>query len=137
MRIDAHKMFSFNKKYFSAFLFLLLTEILIAVYVHDNFIRPYVGDVLVVILLYCFVNAFVKVKPIIAAIAVLTFSFMIEFLQYLNIVEKMGLEQSTLAKTIIGTSFSWSDLVAYTTGFLLIWFFDIYRKRTAAQNNRH
>jgi len=32
---------------------LLLIEILIALFVHDEFIRPYVGDALVVIVLYC------------------------------------------------------------------------------------
>ena len=131
MRINAYKMFSFNKKYFSAFLLLLLIEILIAVYVHDNFIRPYIGDVLVVILLYSFVKAFVKVRPVIAATGVLAFSFIIEFLQYLHIVEKMGLQQSTLAKTIIGTFFSWSDLVAYTAGFALVLAFEKYRVKRA------
>ena len=31
------------------FLFLLLTELFIGIFVHDRFIRPYAGDVLVVI----------------------------------------------------------------------------------------
>lgn len=32
---------------------LLLTEIIIALFVHDNFVRPYIGDVLVTVLLCC------------------------------------------------------------------------------------
>lgn len=42
-------MFTFDKKYFLAALFLLLTEILIALFIHDTFFRPYAGDFLAVI----------------------------------------------------------------------------------------
>ena len=42
--------------YLLAFILLLLLEIIIAVFVHDRFIRPYVGDVLVTVLL-CFFNS--------------------------------------------------------------------------------
>ena len=38
---------------------LLLTEVLIALYVHDAFVRPYIGDVLVVIVIYTFIRIFV------------------------------------------------------------------------------
>lgn len=38
--------------YAIAFLILLTIEVLIALFVHDVFIRPYFGDVLVVIVLY-------------------------------------------------------------------------------------
>ena len=49
----------FNKTYFLLALLLLLAEVLIALYLHDALIRPYGGDFLVVILLYCFVKSFV------------------------------------------------------------------------------
>ena len=35
-------------RYFVIFLLLLIIEVLIALYVHDDFIRPYIGDVLVI-----------------------------------------------------------------------------------------
>ena len=38
--------------YAIATVILLLTEVLIALYVHDAFVRPYIGDVLVVIVIY-------------------------------------------------------------------------------------
>lgn len=38
--------------YLTAFVILLMVEICIALFVHDRFIRPYVGDVLVTVLLY-------------------------------------------------------------------------------------
>ncbi|HIB66328.1 MAG TPA: DUF2809 domain-containing protein, partial [Phycisphaerales bacterium] len=35
-------------------LLLLAVEVYIGLYVRDSFIRPFVGDMLVVVLLYCF-----------------------------------------------------------------------------------
>ena len=113
-------MFTFRKNYFFFFILLFVVEVLIAVYVHDNFVRPYIGDVLVVVLLYCFLKAFVKVPVMPAAIVVLIFSFVIETLQYFNIVDRLGLGHSKLARTVIGTSFAWEDIWAYIAGFILI-----------------
>ena len=54
---------TFNKKYFIWALALLGAELLIAtVFSSMGFIRGYIGDVLVVILLYYLVLSFVKVK---------------------------------------------------------------------------
>ncbi len=111
---------TFNKKYFIAAIFLFLTEVLIALFIRDRFIRPYIGDVLVVILIYCFIKSFVNIPVIATAIIVLIFSFGIEFLQYLHIVEKLRLTQSRIARTVIGTSFAWEDLIAYTAGIAIV-----------------
>jgi DNA integrity scanning protein DisA with diadenylate cyclase activity len=113
-------MFTFNKKYFLLFLLVFVTEVLIALYVHDDFIRPYFGDVLVVILIYCFIKSFVKIKVWMAAFAVLAFAFGVEFCQYLNLVEKLNLQHSRLACTVIGTSFSWIDILTYVIGIAIV-----------------
>lgn len=113
-------MFQFNKKYFALTILLLIVEVLIALYIHDSFFRPYYGDFLVVIFLYCFLKAFVKIAVWRAAIIVLLFSFFVEFTQYLNLITLLGLQKSGLAKTVLGTSFSWEDLVCYTAGILFV-----------------
>ena len=110
----------FNIRYFLLTILLFVTEVLIALYSHDSILRAYIGDVLVVILIYCFVQSFFNTPVLITAIAVLIFSYIIETLQYLNIVEILGLQHSTLAKTVIGTSFSWIDILSYTAGILLV-----------------
>ena len=48
-----------KKRFFNFILFMifLAIEVLIALYVHDDFVRPYLGDVLVVVVLYFFVSA--------------------------------------------------------------------------------
>ncbi|MEO8711068.1 MAG: DUF2809 domain-containing protein [Parafilimonas sp.] len=113
-------MFKFRIKYFISFIILLVIEICIALFAHDNFIRPYLGDFLVVILIYSFIQSFCKLPYFPTAIAVLLFSYIIEVFQYFNIVQILGLQHSTLARTIIGTSFAWQDIVAYTAGIGLV-----------------
>jgi len=111
-----NNMLQFNRKYFILATLLFITEVLIALYLHDSIIRPYGGDFLVVILIYCFVKSFVNTPVLPTAIAVLLFSYMIEALQYIHIVDRLGLQNSKLASTIIGTSFAWTDIFAYTLG---------------------
>lgn len=110
----------FNATYFRLTSLIFTIEILIALYVHDTIIRPYIGDVLVVILIYCFIKSFLDIKVIPTAVFVLLFSFTIEFLQYLNIVEKLGLQNSKIARTVIGTSFSWMDILTYIVGISIV-----------------
>jgi hypothetical protein len=116
--------FYFRLKYFIAFLLLFLIEVYIALYVNDNFVRPYIGDLLVVILIYCFVQSFCKLPIIATAIVVLLFSFAIETLQYFNFVQVIGLQHSKLANVLIGNSFAWADIVAYTAGIIIVLFIE-------------
>lgn len=106
--------------YLTAALVIFFVEVFIALYVHDDFVRPWGGDVLVVVLLYCFVRGVTRLNVLSAALAVLVFSWLIETLQYLQIVRILGLEGNAFARTIIGTTFSWSDIVAYTLGIALV-----------------
>lgn len=132
-------MLTFNKNYFAFAVLVFLIEVMIALYVHDQFIRPYLGDVLVVILIYCFLKSFVRIPVATASIAVLLFSFAVEFLQFLNIVEKLNLEDSKLARTVIGTSFSWIDLLTYIIGIIIVIGFEKYlfkrELKTVAEGN--
>ena len=113
-------MIHFNRHYFVFAILLFITEVLIALYVHDQIIRPYVGDVLVVILIYCFVKSFFNFPVGITAWSVLLFSYLIETLQYFNYVKHLGLEHSTLANVLMGNYFTWVDLLAYTLGILIV-----------------
>jgi Protein of unknown function (DUF2809) len=114
------QMLLFNKNYFGLAILIFIIEVLIALFAHDRFIRPYLGDVLVVILLYCFLKSFLKLSVLSAALGVLAVSFTIELLQFLHIVEKLHLEKSKIARTVLGTSFSWIDLLTYIFGIIVV-----------------
>jgi hypothetical protein len=113
-------MLRFNKIYFLFTVLLLIIEVIIALYIRDRFIRPYLGDVLVVILIYCFIRSFFRWPVVPVAIGVLLFAFAVETLQYLNIVEKLGLKDSKLANVLIGNSFSWIDMLTYIIGIAIV-----------------
>ena len=110
----------FSVKYARLTLALLLVEVAIAIFVHDTIIRPYIGDVIVVGLVYCGVRSVVRTGSRSAAIFSLLFAFLVEGLQYLNFLEWSGLIQYKLARIVLGTSFAWIDMLAYIIGFLLI-----------------
>ena len=109
-----------GKNYLIAALAIFVMEIWIALYVHDDFVRPWGGDVLVVVLLYCLVRGVTRLNVVAAALSVLVFSWFIEVLQYFQIVRVLGLEGNAIARTIIGTTFSWSDIVAYILGIVFV-----------------
>jgi hypothetical protein len=110
----------FRKQYIGLALLLLLAEIVIATFVNDSFIRPFGGDFLVVILLYCLLRGFTRLPIRTCALSVLLFSYLMELLQYIHIIEMLGLGQYGLAQLIIGTTFSWEDIWAYTLGILFV-----------------
>lgn len=113
-------MLTFNLKYFLLALLLFIIEVLIALYVHDHFVRPYVGDYLVVIFIYCAVRTFVNASTWKIAVAVLLFSYTIEVLQFFRIVDRLGLTGNTIAKIVIGYGFEWWDMLAYTLGIATV-----------------
>jgi len=106
--------------YLAFFVVLFFTEVLIALYVHDDFIRPFFGDVLVVILIYCFLMSFLNISKIKIAVFVLLFAFGIELGQYCSLISILHLQNSRLARVVIGTSFAVEDLGCYLAGFITI-----------------
>jgi hypothetical protein len=114
-----------NYKNLSIFVILLIIEIAIALFIHDKIIRPFIGDVLVVGLIYFFVKSFVN-KGRFLIVYVFLFACFIEFTQYLNIISFLHLENIKLAKIILGSTFDLSDIFCYFIGAVLIY---IYEKK--------
>lgn len=113
-------MFRFNKIYFLIFLMLLWFEVLIALFMHGNFVRIYVGDFLVVILIYCFIRSFIDIGIFPSVLATLLFAYAVEWAQYFSVVNRLGLQDNKIATTLIGNAFEWQDLLAYTLGGLIV-----------------
>ncbi|GAB3516991.1 ribosomal maturation YjgA family protein [Emticicia fontis] len=123
-------MLTFRPKYGLLAIVFFVIEVLIAVYVHDSFVRPIVGDYLVVFLVYCAVFTFWNTHFLTAAIATLLFAYLIETLQYFHFVHLMGWEKYKILAIALGTGFSWIDMIAYTLGFLTIVWVESRRART-------
>ena len=96
MAFNRHTMkLQFNKSYFIVFFLLLIIEVLITIFYFNPFIRGFVGDILVVILIFSFI------------------------------------------KTILGTSFEYTDFIAYIIGCVFGGFIEniLQRKRTKTFKN--
>jgi Protein of unknown function (DUF2809). len=122
---------TFNFKAFGIFLLIFLIEVLIALFVKDRIIRPYGGDVLVVIMIYYFVKSFVKTKPLYIITGVLIFAYTIEIAQYFKMVEILGVHNNKVLTIILGSSFSWIDMLAYTIGALICYLIDGRKQQSA------
>ena len=100
----------------ATFFLVLLLELFIGVFIRDNFIRPYVGDMLVTVLLCCLCRViFPRLSP---AIPVFLFSALVEGIQWFGLTEKLGL-QGTVLGIIIGSTFDWKDIFCYALGCIV------------------
>ncbi len=120
-------MFTFRPKYGLLTIAFFIIEVLIAMYVNDSFIRPFFGDYLVVFLVYCFAFTFWDTHFVIVSTGVLLFCYLIETLQYFHFVRYMGWEKHKIIAIVLGTGFSWYDIIAYTLGFFTILFVENQR----------
>jgi len=121
IKINYHlKMLKFYSKSFILFLFLLIIEVIIALCVTQHFIRHTLGDYLCVIMLFHFIKSFVKIKSIYIAITVLLAAYTTEILQLTAILDYLKIEDTSFIRIIFGTTFSVSDLIAYTLGVVTV-----------------
>ena len=97
---------------------LFVIEVLIALFVRDSFVRPYFGDVLVVMLIFFTLLALWPGPPVRLAMGVLLFAFVVEATQALGLIHRLGLSDNTLAKLVMGNTFQWGDLLCYLVGSL-------------------
>jgi len=112
--------------YFVATVILFVTELLIARFA-SGFLRHYVGDVLVVILIYSFLRIFIRGLRRTLPLYVFIFAGVIEVAQAYNVVELLSLESGSVLAVAIGNSFDWMDLICYATGASLCYLETKYR----------
>ncbi len=119
-------------KYLIAFVILFAIELFIALFVRDNFIRPYIGDVLVVILLYTATRILFPTQFKHLPLYIFSFSVIVELLQLINIVNILGLGDSRFFRILIGTTFDIKDIICYGVGTLILlgYEFILNRKQT-------
>lgn len=113
-----------------ATVFIFLVELLIALFVRDRLIRPYVGDVLVVVLIYTFLRILFPEKPRLLPLYVFLFAALVESLQAMNIVRILGLQNNRFFSILIGTTFDWKDIACYGVGCVLLGVWEIWLWKT-------
>ena len=100
------------------FISLFFVEVLIALYVHDDFVRPYVGDMIVTVVVWSFVRIIFPDKFRLMSLYVMIFAILVEVGQYFNYTDLLGITNPILV-TMMGTSFSWADIACYAVGCIV------------------
>ena len=109
-----------RKAYAVAAILLFVVEVLIALFVRDHFVRPYLGDVLAVMLVYAALRA-VTPLGIAAALGVaLGIALVIEVAQALNLLGALGLADNQFARIVLGGAFDMRDMAAYLAGGIVV-----------------
>lgn len=119
--------FKISKKYLLLALLLFLIEVSIAtVFRKIVFLRAYVGDILVVVLIYTFILSFLEIKNRKKLIiGIFVFSIFVEIMQFFKIAEFLGFEKGSVGYIIIGNHFSWGDIICYAVGCILLYIFSV------------
>lgn len=109
-----------KKRLTNLLIFLSLTgiEVLIALFVHDSFIRPFVGDVIVVAVIYYFIRIFFPVGIKHLLLYIFLFSLTVEFMQLSGLTRLISADNRFL-RILLGTSFSVWDILCYAVGCVL------------------
>ena len=102
---------------------LLVIEILIALFVHNSFVRPYLGDILAVICVYFAARIIFINKPYFLSIFVTVFAFLVEIIQLTNFSEIFG--KGSVFSIIVGGTFDLKDLLCYFVGGTACFFIDL------------
>lgn len=118
--------------YIIGFFLLTAIEVFIALFIRGGFVRYYLGDVIVIWVVYCFVQSILggRFNSYAVASGVMIFAFIVEFLQKINIVDILGLGGIPFFRTLIGTSFSPIDLICYAAGSATICIAVFVKNRT-------
>ena len=107
---------------------MLVTEVLIALFIHDSFIRPYVGDVLVVAVVYFFLRIFIPEKYPWLPAAVFVFAAAVEFSQYLGLTDRLGITNPIL-RIALGSVYDTTDIVCYGIGCAFLAAYELARRK--------
>ena len=121
-----------NKKrfmYLIITIILLAIEVFIALYVRDAFIRPYIGDMLVVILIYTFVRIIIPEKIRLLPLYIFLFAAGVEVLQYFDVVRLLGLDGNRFMSILIGSVFDIKDIACYGVGCLLLGIYEYWKRK--------
>lgn len=116
----------FNKNYLVLAHSLFLIELAIAFIIKTGFIRYTFGDYLVVILLYAIFRGCTNLSVRASALVVLLIAYSIELLQLTPFLTYFNLQDSVAAKLILGSTFQFGDLVAYTLGIISVLIIEHY-----------
>jgi len=111
-------------------------EAYIALFVHDDFVRPYVGDVLVVILIHCAARVVFPGKPRLLPLYVFAFACLVEFTQQIQLLDILGLAHIGWLRIVMGGTFDWADIACYAIGCAIVGLIELLKPPSLGGSRR-
>lgn len=108
-----------NKRYFTPFLLVLVAEIAIAIFYFHRFVRGFLGDVLVIPLMYYLLRSISSLKHKPTILLVLLIGFITEVFQWLSLIQHLKMNDS-FTRLVLGNTYDPLDLLAYVLGAILV-----------------
>ncbi|KRG41995.1 hypothetical protein ARC78_09945 [Stenotrophomonas pictorum JCM 9942] len=113
--------FAFSPWHMLLAIALFLLEVVIATQLSQvTWIRAYLGDVLVVVLLYAAIRSVVRVDDHALLLGVFGLACAMEVAQYFALAERLGYVRGDVMHTLIGNTFSWADIACYAIGCAVV-----------------
>ncbi len=120
--------------YLLIFIILLAAEVVIALFVDDGFVRPYIGDVLVVGVICAFLRIFIPDRIRFLPLLTSAFAAGVELLQYFDFVSLLGLSDNRFFSILLGRTFDPKDIVCYIIGGVLFLAAEIIARRKSDES---
>ncbi len=100
----------------------LCVEVLIALFVRDRFVRPYLGDVLAVVFVYLGLRTLFPEKPKLVSVIAFGIAAAVELLQLTDLSGIFG--EGSVFSVIVGGTFDFLDIICYFVGGAVCFFLD-------------
>ncbi len=94
----------------------ILCVLIVVLFPQHQIIRGFVGDILVMHLIYYLLQSISSIRPWPLALALFLLGCGVECLQWFGLVDILGLGQSRLARIVLGATFDPLDILAYAIG---------------------
>ncbi|HRG48813.1 MAG TPA: DUF2809 domain-containing protein [Leptospiraceae bacterium] len=102
----------------------ILCILIVVLFSSNGFIRGFLGDTVIVILLYSLMQSIKDFDSLLLSVGITLFAYAIEITQYFKIIPLLGFQENFFTRIVFGSIFDPLDLIAYTIGGLLSFFLD-------------
>lgn len=110
-----------------SFFVLAVVGVLIALFVHDEWVRSYGGDIIIIFVIYAFIRILLPHGFVSLPVVILLFACLAEGLQYLNIVDELGLGDIGFFERLSGASGDVKDIICYAVACLMLIIYEMIR----------
>lgn len=129
-------MIRFNKKYALYFLGLFVVQILIGAFIKNPAFQENVGNMILVITIYCLLQALFNFNKKWTIFGVGIAAFVFEISKSYDIIEKLNLGDNHTLASLFGSGFNFNNVWSYLVGCAIIYMLEFYNDNTRPKKKK-